>query len=406
MDRDQVFVAGGQPSITYVSREDNEVDRNLARAIASPNQIVSLSGPTKTGKTVLCRKVLDDRQFVWVDGGKVKTPEDFWNAVAHELRAPYEETEISGGETEVKGELQVKIIFTAGGSKLWKKEKGKTFRVNTLSHALQEMTDDRTVLVIDDFHYIPPDSRRDIVRNIKGAVFNGLKVVLLSVTHRAFDAIKAEPELTGRFTTVHLPPWTLADLKQIPEKGFAALKTECPETIISTMAEESQENPFLMQRFCWEVCFDSDISASPVLPFLTHKISDSISLKEMFIRLAKDAGLPIYQQLSAGPQARKQRAKRPMRDGKESDIYEVTLKAIAATGPKSVISYDDLRAKLTELLVDRMPQKNEVTSALKHLTRISREIGAESAIDWDEENREVTVADPYLRFYLRWQIRD
>lgn len=55
--RDEVFVAGGQPSVTYVEREDQDIVRNLARAVATPNQIVSLSGPTKTGKTVLCRKV-------------------------------------------------------------------------------------------------------------------------------------------------------------------------------------------------------------------------------------------------------------------------------------------------------------------------------------------------------------
>lgn len=406
MHRDEVFVAGGQPSVTYVSREDHEVDRSLARAIAAPNQIVSLSGPTKTGKTVLCRKVLATKQFVWIDGGKVKTTGDFWDAVSHELRAPYEETEASGTETEATGELEIPAIMTAGGSKLWKKDKSRVFRINTLANALAIMTEERIVLVIDDFHYIPSDVRTDIVRNLKGAVFNGLKIILLSVSHRAFDAIKAEPELTGRFTSVNLPPWTLSDLRQIPAKGFEALRVDCPESVVETLCEESQENPFLMQKFCWEICFDLGIEQGKVMLLPKHKVPDAIPLKEMFVRLAKDAGLPIYQQLSAGPQARKQRAKRPMRDGEESDIYEVTLKAIAATGPKSSISYEEIRAKLSEILLDRVPQKNEVTSALKHLTRISREIGAESAIDWDEEKREVAVADPYLRFYLRWQVRD
>lgn len=68
LHRDQVFVAGGQPTVTYVNREQN-VERDLARAIATPNQIVSLAGPTKSGKTVLCRKILGKRDFVWIDGG-------------------------------------------------------------------------------------------------------------------------------------------------------------------------------------------------------------------------------------------------------------------------------------------------------------------------------------------------
>ena len=57
------------------------------------------------------------------------------------------------------------------------------------------------------------------------------------------------------------------------------------------------------------------------------------------------------------------------------------------------------------LLASMMPQKHEITSALKHLASISRKTGTEDAIDWDEDNREITVADPYLRFYLRWQVR-
>jgi hypothetical protein len=70
--RDEVFVAGGQPTYTYVERSAEHVELKFARAIATPNQIVSLSGPTKTGKTVLCRRILGDRQFVWIDGGQVK----------------------------------------------------------------------------------------------------------------------------------------------------------------------------------------------------------------------------------------------------------------------------------------------------------------------------------------------
>jgi hypothetical protein len=31
--------------------------------------------------------------------------------------------------------------------------------------------------------------------------------------------------------------------------------------------------------------------------------------------------------------------------------------------------------------------------------------GTEVAIDWDEDKREVNLTDPYLRFFLRWQVR-
>lgn len=96
--RDEVFVAGGQPTITYVQREEDHIERSFARAVATPNQIVSLSGPTKTGKTVLCRQILGDRQYIWIDGGQVQTGDEFWGKVAGELNIPAEKETTKGGD--------------------------------------------------------------------------------------------------------------------------------------------------------------------------------------------------------------------------------------------------------------------------------------------------------------------
>ena len=401
--RDQVFIAGGQPTITYVDRQDQDIGRSLARAIATPNQIVSLAGPTKTGKTVLCKKVLSMRDYVWVDGGKIKSADDFWETVRSELNIPSEYSSMDGSEISVSAEGSLPFVITAGGSHLSKKGRTETFRVDSMGKALEYMTKETIVLVIDDFHYIPPEARTDIMRNIKGAVFNGLKVLLLSVTHRVFDAIKAETELTGRFTTVSLPHWDKEDLKQIPIKGFSALGVKYDNTLINNLCDEAQENPFLMQKFCWEICYDCGIERKK--PLGQHEIPKNYDLEGMCKKLSYDAGLPIYKKLSAGPQSRKSREKRPLKSGGEVDIYEATLLAIAETGPKSTIKYDELRDTMNGLLINMMPQKQEITSALKQLTKISRESGAESAIDWNDDTREVTVADPYLRFYLRWQVR-
>lgn len=401
--RDDVFVAGGQPTITYVDREDQHIEREFARAIATPNQIVSLSGPTKTGKTVLCKKALGDRPYVWVDGGQIKTTESFWRHVHSELNMPAEISKTTGSETEISAEGSLPLVTTASGSKLWAQSITETRQVNSMSAALDKMLKERIILVIDDFHYLPRDVRTDIMRNIKGSVFNGLKVILLSVTHRVFDALKAESELTGRFTAITLPSWSIKDLQKIPDLGFGALNASCPPALLKKLCEESQENPFLMQKFCWEICFDCGIEKTNLL--IQRKIPDDYDLDEMFVRIAKDAGLPIYRKLVAGPQSRKVREKRPLKAGGDADIYEVLLKAIASTGPKATVTYDEIKASLADLLKDRIPQKHEVTAAFKHLSRISKDIGADSAIDWDDDGREVAVADPYLRFYLRWQVR-
>jgi len=249
-------VAGGQPTFTYIERSAEHVELKLARAIATPNQIVSLSGPTKTGKTVLCRRILGDRQFVWIDGGQIRDGEDFWKRVALELDLPDSIETSKDSASTVTAQVGVPMVMTAGGSQLYESSKTEKRDLNSLGSALAHMTSNKIMLVVDDFHYIVEDARTELMRNVKGSVFNGLKVILLSVTHRVFDAIKAESELTGRFTAISLPHWTSADLLQIPTKGFAELGTTYPQALMAILGEEAQENPFLMQKFCWEVCFD------------------------------------------------------------------------------------------------------------------------------------------------------
>jgi hypothetical protein len=402
LHRDEVFIAGGEPKTTYVDRQESHVERNLARAIASPNQIVSVAGPTKTGKTVLCKRILGDREYVWIDGGVVQSAQQLWDEICGELRIPYQTSDSTDHTSGLDGGISSPIV-SVKGSKLRRKSSNES-HLRTMGDAISALLRDNIILVIDDFHYLTPENRTTFLRNVKGAVFNGLKVLLLSVTHRAFDAIKAESELTGRFVSITVPEWTHDELSQIPELGFSALSVRVPEQLLQTLATEAQDSPFLMQKFCWEICFDNDIAHAGTL-LTGHTVEPSYDVNEMFKRLAKDAGLPIYQRLVAGPQNRKARTKRPLKRGGEADIYEVVLLALAETGPKASINYEELRTSLTSLLSDMVPQKHEVTSALKHLVSISMKSGEPSVIDWDDDKREVNLSDPYLRFYLRWQIR-
>ena len=169
--RDDVFVPGGQPTITYVERASQHIERELARAIASPNKIASLSGPTKTGKTVLCKKVLNGRQYVWVDGGKARNATDFWNNVRAELDIPTETSVTKGEQTKLSGEAKIKLVITAGGSQLFSSSETTKWKTDSLSHVLESMVNNKIVLVIDDFHYIPGEARVEILRNIKGSRF-------------------------------------------------------------------------------------------------------------------------------------------------------------------------------------------------------------------------------------------
>ena len=178
-----------------------------------------------------------------------------------------------------------------------------------MATAIRHLTTRGIVLVIDDFHYLQDETRLEFLRNIKGAVFNGLKVLLLSVTHRAFDAIKTETELTGRFTAITVPEWSMADLKKIPAEGFRALSVACGESIVTDLADEAQESPFLIYKFCWQICYDLAIMN---LPDTIIRVPEDYPLIKLYTRIAKDSGVADLSKTGCRSTSEEERLRRPL----------------------------------------------------------------------------------------------
>ena len=79
----QVFTPTDVPTITYVERSAKDYERELRKALSIPKMIVSISGPSKSGKTVLVRKVVAPDHLIHVYGATIKQPQNLWeNAIA------------------------------------------------------------------------------------------------------------------------------------------------------------------------------------------------------------------------------------------------------------------------------------------------------------------------------------
>ena len=403
---------GGQPSITYVSRSNLGIENDLKKAISQKSLIVSLTGPTKSGKTVLCRNVLADKKTIWIEGGQIKSESDFWSRICYGFNYPVEikkrtsNSASNGGSISIGGEIGVPGNKITGGIGVNRAsslsiDSDKLYRIDALSTAVSHMVENKITLVVDDFHYIPDEVRASCIRSLKGAIFNGLKVVLLSTPHRAFEAIKAEAEVTGRFKHVTVPTWSVEDLSQIAINGFKALNILCPNSIVSRFSDEALGSPLLMQNFCWHLCYDSGFVETTDRQ---KRIHGDFNLSAIFNEIAEDTGLPIYEKLAKGPQSRADRIARPLSNGGTADIYQAILLAIADTGPKQKITYNEIRASLNKILSDKVPQKLEVSNALIHLSDIDKkENKGDRAIDWDSNNLDLVITDPYFRFYLKWK---
>jgi len=183
-----VFTPGGQPSLTYVSRDHLKLEAALLRALNQGLAVNVVTGPTKSGKTVLCRKVLSDTHpYVGVEGGQIRSEIDFWNHIANHanIASTVSQSRPATVTDGTQGNASVNIgvaKFGAGGSSSTTDQTSSTASyVNVTPLAcLQYLKDSKKSLLVDDFHYIPKDIQKAIIQALKAPVYDGLSVILLA----------------------------------------------------------------------------------------------------------------------------------------------------------------------------------------------------------------------------------
>ena len=406
-----VFVPGGQPSITYVPRSELQLEQKLQDYLDEGHRILSLSGPTKSGKTVLIKAVVPSA--VWLYGGNIRSIERFWGALADKTGAYPTETKERTG-TEVNADqltlsAGVNTVVRVGGDatqtheQLEGKRQAFTRTRPDEDVALEKLMDRKPVVVIDDFHYMESKLQQAIVRGLKSSVFEGLPVILASVPHRAFDAVRVEKEMTGRVEHVTIPFWSHDELEGIAHSGFQALNVDADRSDVAMLAEQSFGSPYLMQDFCLQLCKRNGVRET---------LDDPKDLQlhgpgweSFFKERASNASKAAFDLLAQGPRQRTDRKVRKLKGegGYTTDIYGAVLRAIAATGPATALPMDQLRASLREVLDEEPPSFQEVARVLDKMTEIARDkIEGEPVLDYDAQLETLYISDPFFAYFLRW----
>jgi hypothetical protein len=407
----QVFVAGGLPRVTYVARDELRLETRLRAYLDERHRILSLTGPTKSGKTVLVRKVVDN-SAVLVPGAGIDTLATFWRILVDLLGGYTEETRekvqadsltdeasVEGGfQAVAKASVEIRESLGTVDSKRQSFTRRRPDQQVALD-ALRRHPD--LVLFVDDFHYIEREVQLGIVRAMKAPLFDGTRVILASVPHRAFDAVRVEKEMTGRVETLEIPLWSERDLRGIATQGFDALNVGTYGPVVNRLAKESFGSPLLMQDFCLTFCKQNAVFEREDRKKLLQAPEDF----QAFLRdRASGASKTTFDLLAQGPRQRSDRIQRLFTNGRTGDIYEAVLAAIAATGPQTALPYDELRASLRRVLAEEPPKRHEVTRVLDEMTKIAKRMEGEPVIEFDEDYDTIHISDPFFAFYLRWGV--
>lgn len=409
-----VFVPGGFPKHTYVDRSDGALRNVIASARDNLCKLVTVTGETKSGKSVLVSTIFPRKDCVWIDSGGIDSEESLWQQVVAatnqftELQTSNEKETKSAIAGELKGEAGIPFFAKAEASlqPSYELSAGRGITrarsVGAKTAAIEGLLQTGKPLIIDDFHYLDKDVQGNVVRAVKSLVFEGHPVVFLAIPHRKYDAIRVEREMTGRVEQVTVPSWSANELASISNIGFPLLNISVRKSVVDEFLDQAIGSPHLMQEFCRQLCVDNEIEET----LIDEREIECDNIEKLFSIVAEDTSKTVFDKLAKGPNQRTDRNQRNFQDGTTGDIYVAVLRAIAHLRPGMVsLTYEQIRNAMKDLMTE-IPQAHEVTRVLDYMCKIQASGDASApVIDWDKDERILHVTDPFFAFFLRWGVK-
>lgn len=384
---EQVFKPGAFPKYTYVSRNYENTgisyELRLKQALRTAGCLTSIIGPSKMGKTILCERVIGLDNIVEISGADFNETTDFWAVAAAKVGLPY------------MGEVMTERSATEGNSKESDSKREKY--VLSKDKVIQYYLENGKVLVIDDFHYASKEMQIKMAQQLKDAIRRELKVVVVSLPHRADDAIRQNADLSGRLSLINIEIWKTEDLKKIALMGFEQLGIEITDSVAEKLAVECLTSPQLMQYICLSICTLMEDEEK-------QKIDENLLEQAYRFTTVNFNYADVVNVMSKGPNPRGQKRKHYKTvTGKELDLYGLIVESLAKNPPLMEIDFETFYSRVINL-VETEDLKLDRQTVKNHLNNLQKILGDKEeiyrAIEW--KDGKVYILDPLFLFYLRW----
>lgn len=407
----EVFVPNGTPTHTYVTRSEEKNEEKLAAALDMPKMVISVSGPSKTGKTALVDTLLTKDRIIPVTGQSLRSSNDLWQSVMRWIGGPEEIEKIkervlkagaSGMASAEAGVFLAKAKAEGGidGGIEDATTKLERYGIEFFEAVSSELSGSDFVLFLDDFHYIAEEVQVDIAKSIKAMAERGVRICIASVPHKSDDMVRANDELTGRTVSIVFDYWTVQELELIAQKGFSALGVDIAPAIIKKLAIEALGSPQLMQSLCLNLCLEKGIRDKQVMEKRTEISSAEFSASLERTTLQTDYSRTVEKLHTGAKERGTQRKEFKLKDGSTGDVYRAILLALNEDPPRLTFDYDEVMVRIKSVCTDDSPVGSSVQLALKQMDGIARDIKKDTPVlEWDDDKLEVT--NPYFMFYLR-----
>lgn len=403
-----IFNGNKAPAETYIPRENGKFEAELKQGLLEKGLLCLLTGSSKTGKTSLYGKVLQemDKTPIIIRCSASLKSEDFWNYPLESLDfSRLKSTETSNTtSSKLGGTLTMGWAWLAGlkGSlaaevseaKSDKQIKDLILAKPSPTHLVPLLQNTNAILVVEDFHYLKEDVQVEIFQQWKIFTDNEVSVILVGTTHHGVDLALANSDLIGRIKHIDLKRWSDVDLQAIARTGLDLLNFQNNSTISNLIAKESAGLPILTQQICQQLFTDKGIHLrDPSLPITftatdTHKALHNVATSR-YTHFAQ-----WHEQLVHGPRKK----------ARKYDTYAIILALFVQDPPKFSLTRSEIdeRLKLAGLKPEAIPPTASINSTLASLESF-QSARKFNLLEWSKRDRTVYILEPSFLFYLRWR---
>lgn len=399
MKLEEVFgISKNVNEASYIDRAnlDTKVNRLLNR-----DMHVALKGASKSGKSWLRQQSIINANVVQCRLNK-SIQEIYVEALANlgvKLILEHSTSSSIKGTLEASGEGGTSLLAKVAGKLGINLERGVSTKeqdlkcdLNNLKFIADLINESERKLVIEDFHYLSLENRKQFAYDLKTLWDYGCFVVIIGVWTQSNLLIYLNPDLSGRIEEVSVL-WNQLDLKKVLLKGCESLNVSLSDELVVSLVDDSFGNVGILQTLAYNILEEEEI-------FDTCSIKQHIS----GIQLYKNAAIKYANQLDGLYQQFAKVLSNGIRQrGDSTGIYAYTMKAIVEASDEELQSgfTRDEIYQITNLWESRI-QKGNLATILRKLEELQVDSEYKGlVIGYDESTDSVFVVDRQLLFYRK-----
>jgi hypothetical protein len=404
-----VFKTVGLPTHTYVERDNGSFENKLKASILADGNLCLLTGPSKTGKTTLYNKVLNDLDYqpLLIRCDEDISTNEFWKKILEKVNFSRVSKRENAKSIVKSGQVKVGVEF--GWQWLSKiigevnlgisKEKSETeVREIILSnpspdHLIPILKELNYFLVVEDFHYLKQKVQKVVFQQWKTFIDNEISVLVVGTTHHAVDIAFANKDLTGRITHLEVGMWSEGDLAQIVTKGFNYIHCQLIPDLRQMIVRESVGLPIITQSICYQLFVDKGISTDDQVKIVDFTKGDIHTA--LFNVATEKYGQfkTFYDILSEGLKSKLNK----------HNTYNLVLLIFSIDPPVFSLSRREIDERIAKVVKNKsIPPPNSLNNTLAKLSRLQRNKEM-LLLEWSSVQNKLYILEPAFLFYIRWR---